>query len=360
MPVTLSWERLDVTVGENAGTATLHAYAVTTVDKRPEDGFSFDASIYTTDGSAAQPGDYAQFDDTVTFSRNDFSRVTVNGERRYRASKQVPVTVVDDTQDEPDEDFHATLAYSGPTLAHHQGGPASATVTITDNDHVPVTIAWDQSFVNVDEDAGTATLQARATTTSDKMPESGFTVPLSATTADGTAAAGSDYRRLTTSFRFRQGDFTRTDLGGQFLFQASRDITVSIVNDTDDEPDENFTVTLNYSDPNLPHLEGGPDTATVTIADDDHVPVTLGWEETAVTAEEPTSPGTTTPVVLRARAVTATDKQPESRFTFDFTVNTVNGTARQPDDYEQLSSTATFDRNEFDRVTVNDQYRWVA
>ena len=360
VPVTLSWERSDVTVGENAGTATLHAYAVTTVDKRPEDGFSFDASIYTTDGSAAQPGDYAQFDDTVTFSRNDFRRVTVNDERRYRASKQVPVTVVDDTQDEPDEDFHATLAYSGPTWAHLQGGPASATVTITDNDHVPVTIAWDQSFVNVDEDAGTATLQARATTTSDKMPESGFTVPLSATTADGTAAAGSDYRRLTTSFRFRQGDFTRTDVGGQSRFQATRDIPVSLIDDTDDEPGEDFTVTLNYSDPSLPHLQGGPVTATVTIADNDHVPVTLGWEETAVTAEEPTSPGTTTPVVLRARAVTATDKQPESGFTFDFTVNTVNGTARQPDDYEQLSSTATFDRNDFDRVTVNDQYRWVA
>ena len=291
VPVTLSWERPDITVAENAGTATLRAYTVTTVDKRPEDGFSFDASVSTTNGSAAQPGDYTQADDTVTFSRNDFRRVTVNGERRYRASKQVPVTVVDDTQDEPDEDFHATLAYSGPTLAHLQGGPASATVTITDNDHVPVTIAWDQSFVNVDEDAGTATLQARATTTSDKMPESGFTVPLSATTADGTAAAGSDYRRLTTRFRFRQGDFTRTDVGGQSRFQATRDIPVSLIDDTDDEPGEDFTVTLNYSDPSLPHLQGGPVTATVTIADNDHVPVTLGWEETAVTAEEPTSPG---------------------------------------------------------------------
>ena len=70
------------------------------MDKRPEDGFSFDASISTSDGSAAQPGDYTQVNDTVTFSRNDFSRVTVNGERRYRAVKQVQVTIQDDTSDE--------------------------------------------------------------------------------------------------------------------------------------------------------------------------------------------------------------------------------------------------------------------
>ena len=123
------------------------------------------------------------------------------------------------------------------------------------------------------------------------MPESGFTAALSAATAGGTATQGSDYRRLTRSFSFGQGDFTRTDVGGQFRFQATRDISVSIINDTVDEPDEGFTVTLSYSNPSLPHLQGGPDTATVTIADNDHVPVTLGWEETALTAEEPTSPG---------------------------------------------------------------------
>ena len=361
VPVTLSWEQPDITVAENAGTARLRAYAVTTVDKRPEDGFSFAASIDTSNGSAAQPGDYTQVDDTVTFVRNDFSQVTVNGERRYRAAKQVQVTIQDDISDEEEEEeFTVTIEYANPGPPHLQGGPAIMSVKITDNDFVPVTISWDQSFVSVDEDATTVNLQARATTTSDKMPESGFTVPLSARTAGDTATEGSDYRRLTSSFSFGQGDFTRTDMGGQFRFQATRDISVPITDDTDDEPNENFTVTLNYSDPSLPHLQGGPDTATVTIADNDHVPVTLGWKETALTAEEPTSPGATTAVTLSARAVTATDKEPESGFTFDFTVSTVNGTARQPDDYEQFTSTETFDRNDFSRTTVDGQFRWVA
>ena len=72
----------------------------------------------------------------------------------------------------------------------------------------------------------------------------------------------------------------------------------------------NLKVALSYSNPALPHLRGSSAEATVTINDNDHVPVTLGWEETELTAEESTSVGATTPVVLRAMAVTSTDKQP--------------------------------------------------
>ena len=40
-------------------------------------------------------------------------------------------------------------------------------------------------------------------------------------------------------------------------------------------------------------------------------------------------------------------------------MNTVNGTARQPDDYEQLTSTETFGRSDFSRTLVDGQFRWV-
>ena len=361
VPVNLGWLDTSVSVNEGRGTVTLDATATTTGDKRPETGFSFQATVSTSPGSARAADDYTRVSMPVTFQQSDFRSVTVSGDQRYRATQSVSVPIINDTEDERDEDFTVILNYSGPSLPHLQGGPATATVTITDNDFVPVTISWDQSFVSVDEHAMTVTLQARTTTTSDKMPESGFTVALSATTAGDTATEDSDYRRLTNSFSFGQGDFTRTDVGGQFRFQATRDISVTIIDDTDDEPDEDFTVTLSYSNPSLPHLQGGPDTATVTIVDNDHVPVTLGWEETAFTAEEPTSPGTTTPVTLRAMAFTATDKRPESGFTFDFTVNTADGTARQPSDYEPLSVTETFERNNFfPRTTVDGESRWVA
>ena len=148
--------------------------------------------------------------------------------------------------------------------------------------------------------------------------------------------------------------------GGQFRFQATRDISVSIINDTVDEPDEDFTVILNYSDPSLPHLQGGPDTATVTITDNDHVPVVLSWEQAAATAEEATSPGSTNPVSLRAVAITTKDKRPESGFSFDVTVATADGSATQPADYLRLSDTATFSRSDFSLTTVSGQRRYRA
>ena len=40
VPVTLEWARTSLTVAEDSGTATLRARAVTTKDKRPEEGFS--------------------------------------------------------------------------------------------------------------------------------------------------------------------------------------------------------------------------------------------------------------------------------------------------------------------------------
>ena len=361
VPVTLSWERSDITVGENAGSVTLRAYAVTTVDKRPEDGFAFDASIYTSNGSAAQPGDYTQVANTVTLSRSDFSRVTINGERRYRAAKQVLAPIVDDTSDEDEEDFTVTIEYANLGPSHLQGGSATMRVKITDNDFVPVTISWEQTFVSVDEDEGTVALRAEVTTEVDKMPESGFEVAVSVEAVDDSATRNEDFRPLSTTHRFRQSDFTRVDTGGGVQrYRATREFEVTVLEDTLDESNEQFEVVLSYSNPTLPHLRGSSAEATVSINDNDHAPVTLGWEETAFTAEEPTSPGQTTAVTLRAMSVTSTDKRPESGFTFDFTVNTANGTARQPDDYEQLTSTETFDRNDFFRTTVEGQFRWVA
>ena len=248
VPVTLSWEQPDLTVSENTGNATLRTYAITRVDKRPEDGFSFDASIYTSNGSAAQPGDYTRVDDTVTFSRNDFSRVTINGERRYRAAKQVQVTIQDDTADEDEEDFTATIEYANPGLPHLQGGSATMTVKITDNDFVPVTISWDQSFVSADEDEGTVALRAEVTTEVDKMPESGFEVAVSVEAVDDSATRNEDFRPLSTTHRFRQSDFTRVDTGGGVQrYRATREFEVTVLEDTLDESNEQFEVVLSYS-----------------------------------------------------------------------------------------------------------------
>ena len=364
--VTLGWQQTARTVTEpttsgGKTTVILRAIAVTATDKKPETGFVLDFTVDSANGTAREPADYEGVSSTESFVPSDFSRQTIGGQRRFVASQDFTLTIADDVDDEPNETFTVTLRLSNSSLPHLSEGDTVVTITINDNDHVPVELSWEQSSFNVDEDVGTVTLTAQVTTTVDKMPESGFSVRVAVEAVDDSATRNSDFRPLSTTHLFRQSDFIRVDTGGGTQrYRATRDFSVTIVEDILDEPGEQFEVVLSYNNPSLPHLRGGSVEATVTIGDNDHVPVTLGWEETQFTAEEPTSPGATTQVTLRALAVTETDKRPENGFTFDFTIATANGTARQPDDYEQLSTTETFDGNDFLRTTVDGQFRWVA
>ena len=269
VPVTISWDEADVTVGEDDGSVTLRAFAVTTVDKRPEDGFSFDTSISTSNGSAVQPGDYTELDETVTFGRNDFSRVTVNGDRRYRAAKQVVITIQDDTIDEIEEDFTVSFAYDNPGLLHLQGGSVVADVKIADDDFVPITIGWDQANVSVGENGGSAVLVAQSTTTEDGAPQSDVSFGLRASSRSGSAQQGSDFTALNTNLTFRHTDFSTTVVNGDVRYRATTQVLIDIQDDIYDEGDETFTVTLSYASPRPPYLQGGSATATVTITNDD-------------------------------------------------------------------------------------------
>ena len=82
MPVVLGWEQTTFTA-EEGNDVILRAVAVTTKDKMPESGFSFDVTASTANGSARQPADYTRLSETVTFDRSDFSPTTVNGQPRY-------------------------------------------------------------------------------------------------------------------------------------------------------------------------------------------------------------------------------------------------------------------------------------
>ena len=182
-PVTISWEQSSVIVDENAGTATLRAVVTTSGSEAPSADFILEATVSSTDGSATKSVDFSPLSKSLVFTANDFRRTTVDGQTRYRAVKDVALPIMDDGDDEEDEDLTVVLSFVNPTLPHLQGSSATAKVTIKDNDFVPVTISWDQSSYSVDEHGSTITLQARATTAVDKMPESGYTVDLSAATS---------------------------------------------------------------------------------------------------------------------------------------------------------------------------------
>ena len=354
VPVTLSLQ-VSTSVEEGIGTVSVSAVATTTVDVAPATNFSFAVFFETDDDGASAPNDYEKVSETPTFTGSDFSQTTISGQQRYRASKDFSVTIVDDQADEDDEDFTVTLGYQNPGLPHLRGGNAVGRVTILDDDHVPVTLDWVQSPVIVNEGAGTVTLRALAITTKDKQPDTGFTFQATVSTSQDTATQADDYTHLSQTVTFQRSEFRRAIVNGQQRYRAEKQVGVPIIDDAEDEPEEEFEVTLAYVGPSLPHLQGGPATAVIDIHDNDHVPVTIEWEDTTVTVEE--DAGT---VTLEAAVVTTKDKAPESGFSLGVTIATADGTAVQNTDYSRLSTTATFRQADFSRGTLNGQARYGA
>ena len=134
IPITLNWEETSLEAAEDAGSAVLTAVFTTTLDAPPEADFTFEVTLTTTDGSATQDDDYTPPPSSAAFVASDFSQTDVNGQQRYRATRDFSAAIIDDMTDERDEDFRVRLAYLTPGLSHLQGGPATATVTIQDDD----------------------------------------------------------------------------------------------------------------------------------------------------------------------------------------------------------------------------------
>ena len=154
--VTLEWEMTAVDVDEDGGTVTLTAIATTDRDEALPSDFFFDATVETAEGTAVYPDDYVPSSTTtLTFNDNDFVRMEVNGRQRYRATMDFTVTVFDDTDDESNETFTATLAYVNSDIPNLRLSNSVAMVTIKDDEHVPVNLGWLNDMVSVDEGRGT-------------------------------------------------------------------------------------------------------------------------------------------------------------------------------------------------------------
>ena len=203
---------------------------------------------------------------------------------------------------------------------------------------VQVSVSFGSSTYYASEGGNSTAIQVLL----NRDPRRAVTMPLSTSRHGGASPA--DYA-APTSVSFSDGE-------------TSKDVVVIAIDDTVDDDGE--SIELRFG--SLPNgvTEAQPNVAVVQIQDNDHIPVTLSWELTALTAEEPTSPGTTSSVTLTAVAYTSTDKQPDVGFSFDYRVATSTGTARSPTDFEAISMTATFGRNDFTRRLVSGHYRYEA
>ncbi|MDQ1488805.1 MAG: large repetitive protein, partial [Actinomycetota bacterium] len=189
----------------------------------------------TSDGTASAPSDYTTTSGTLTFNLGE-------------TTKTVPVPVVGDTRDEPDQDFKFGL--SNPVNATIGRGLASG--VILDDDQPVVAVVAGVSTpgaaptVREGDDGVTPmvfTLTLNAATTRESS--------LAYTTADGTARAGVDYLPVSGQLTFAPGETTKT-------------VVVPVVGDVRKEVDETFGLRLS-----------GPVNVTIsgdgvgTILDDD-------------------------------------------------------------------------------------------
>jgi CSLREA domain-containing protein len=245
-------------VNENAGTVTL------TVTRSGDTSGASSVSYATSDGTATAGSDYTMASGTLNFAANE-------------TSKDVVVTITDDSVHEADEAFTVTL--SSPMGAVLGANP-SATVTITDNDAAP-TVQFSAATYNVSEGAATATV----TVTKTGATEVSATVHYA--TSDGSATAGSDYTSASGDLAFAAAESSKT-------------ISIAIIDDNFIEGDETFNVTL--SGPTNATL-GTPTSTAVTIADNDVQPSPTA---TATATPTPTATATATPTATATATPTAT------------------------------------------------------
>ena len=217
------------------------------------------------------------------------------------------MNITSDNLAEADETFTATLAYAT-ALPYLQGGSVAATVTITDDDDPLVTIAAENRFATEADDSITLTL------TRDGDAASTLRVNVDVSESGGNMLA-------------RAGRYTVNFATGS----STADLEVSLRDDTEDE--EHSTVTAEVAN-GSGYFPGSPSSAETEVADDDHVPVMLEWEETRLTVGEGAGS-----VTLTAVATTTKGKAPESGSGFNATVTVADGSATEPDDYSPSSST---------------------
>jgi hypothetical protein len=166
------------------------------------------------------------------------------------SERQITIKILDDLLDEPNETFSVKLwNATGAEL----GNQDTAVVTIVDNDNNPEpgTVQFAQSSYSVDENAGTVILIVIRTGSSSGPANVQYS------TANVTAFAGADYTPQSGTLSWADGD------------TSSKTITISITDDSLDENNETFTVTLGSP---IGVGLSSPSSAIVTIVDNDNTP----------------------------------------------------------------------------------------
>lgn len=249
MPGTFAFSSSTYSIAENGGTAT-----ITVSRSGGSDGavtVDYAATGLTATGGASCTGstDFILTSGTLSFA---------NGE----TSKTFNVTVCDDAVNESNESV--ALSLTNPTGGATIGSPNPATLTINDNDPPPTFQFSSATYSNSDDLKGLAPEAATITVTRTGSTTEAVSVDY-ATVAGGSATgglacgtgSGIDYVNAGGTLNFASGETSKTF-----------NITVC----ADSRFEGNETVNLALSNPTSPAVLGTPNTAVLTIIDNDAQP----------------------------------------------------------------------------------------
>lgn len=162
-------------------------------------------------GTATSNRDYALASGTLTFLPGQIQ-------------KSIPFTIREDLNDEPDENFVVALTTPQNAIL---GLQSEYLVTIADND-LPPQIAFSSQTSSARENAGMASVRVALSAASGK------TVRVNYSVSSGTAAAGADFAAGTGTLVFLPGE-------------TSKNVPVTMVNDSLSETNETVRITLSAS-----------------------------------------------------------------------------------------------------------------
>jgi hypothetical protein len=299
-PNTIQFTAAAYSITEGASQATI------TVTRTGTGAGAAGVSFATSDVNAIAGSDYKSATGTLNWADGDTS------------AKTFTVPILDDQLNEGSETLNLIL--QSPTGGATLGTPATAVLTIADNDPPPQVSINDVS--QTEGNGGTTSFVF----TLSLSAASGQTVSVNYTTADNTAQAGSDYQAANGVVSFAPGE-------------TSKQITVLINGDTQVETNETFAVNLF----NLINASVGKVTGLGTIVNDDSNPSspTIQFSQSTYAAQED----------LGALMVTVT-RSGDTSAAAAVDYQTVDGGAMQKGDFEYAAGRMTFAPGETSKTFV--------
>ena len=224
-------------VNETDGTATVTVTLSHAVDA------DVTVDYATADGTAQAGSDYIDTHGTLTFTGN----VNNGGPGTGEISKTIQIPITQDPDAEDPEALTLTLSNPLPGASSILGAPATATVTIADDDPAGL-IDFKSVHYDVNETDG------QATVTVERFDGVGGAVSVDYETSDGSASTGSDYSPTSGTLNWAAGD--------------SADKTFTVPVSWDGRAEGTESISLELTNPGG-GSELGPNTAAVLRVGDD-------------------------------------------------------------------------------------------